>query len=321
MQILTFAFEFVMSTDKTISMSKNNFFDVIIIGGSYAGLSAAMSLGRALRDVLVIDAGQPCNRQTPHSHNFFTRDGDKPSELAALGKQQVLKYETVRFVNDIAVKGEKHQNDFSITTANGDVYTASKLLFATGLKDELPDIKGVSECWGISALHCPYCHGYEVKHNKIGILGNAEVGYELGKLISNWTKDLKVYTNGPSTINEEGTAKLTQHNIPIIEKEISHLDHKNGHLERIVFKDGSSENVQAVFVRSVLTQHCEIPMQLGCELTEHGFLTVNGFQQTNVHGVFAAGDNTTMLRSVAAAVASGNKAGAVINKLLIDESF
>lgn len=298
-----------------------NYYDVIIVGGSYAGLSAAMSLGRALRKVLVIDAGDPCNKQTPHSHNFLTQDGMKPADLAAISREQVSKYDTISFVHDVAIKGEKKEDRFVISTSGGDEYLSSKLLFATGLKDTLPDIKGLAECWGITALHCPYCHGYEVKQSKIGIFGNGDLGFDLSKLISNWTKDLTLFTNGSSTVSEEQTNKLHRHNIRIIEKPIAELDHRSGHLRGVLFTDGTTEELSAIFLRSVLTQKCEIPVQLGCEMNEHGFLIVDGFQQTNIRGIFAAGDNTTMMRAVANAVASGNKAGAVINKDLIEESF
>ena len=139
---------------------KRNHFDVIIIGGSYSGLSAAMSLGRSLRQVLVIDSGLPCNKQTPHSHNFITQDGEKPAVISAKAKLQVDIYKTVQFFNGLAVKAFKKNKGFEITTESGDVFTSRKVLFATGVKDLLPEINGFAECWGISVLHCPYCHGY-----------------------------------------------------------------------------------------------------------------------------------------------------------------
>src|SRR5690606_26609566 len=143
-------------------MANNKHFDVIIIGGSYAGLSAAMALGRALRNVLIIDGGSPCNRQTPHSHNFITQDGEKPHIIAEKARTQVLQYPTIKFITGIAHSGFKTEFGFTITTKANETFEAKKLIFATGLKDNMPDIKGFSECWGISVIHCPYCHGYEV---------------------------------------------------------------------------------------------------------------------------------------------------------------
>lgn len=202
-------------------MTAKQKFDVIIIGGSYAGLSAAMALGRSLRKVLIIDSGNPCNKQTPHSHNFITQDGETPAKIAEKAKVQVSKYETVNFYSGVATEGAKTQNGFEVTTQDGNKFSAKKLLFATGITDLLPTIEGFAECWGISVLHCPYCHGHEVKHQNIGLLGNGDVGFELSKLISNWTNTLTLFTNGKSTLTEEQTTKIKSHNIRLVEKEIA----------------------------------------------------------------------------------------------------
>src|SRR6478736_6055187 len=158
-------------------MNKKNF-DVIIIGGSYSGLSASMSLGRSLRQVLIIDSGLPCNRQTPHSHNFITQDGEKPAVISAKAKLQVDLYKTVHFYNGLAVKAIKKENGFEVSTESGEVFNSRKILFASGVKDLFPEIKGFADCWGISVLHCPYCHGYEVKNEKTAIIANGEMAYE-----------------------------------------------------------------------------------------------------------------------------------------------
>lgn len=300
-------------------MNKN--FEIIIIGGSYAGLSSAMTLGRALRKVLIIDSGLPCNRQTPYSHNFITQDGTRPSEIAEKAKTQVLKYNTVKFLSDLAMSGKKTGNNFTITTQAGKEFTAKKLIFATGVKDKMPDIKGFSECWGISIIHCPYCHGYEVKHEKTGILTNGMFAFHYAQLIHNWTKDLSIFTNGKSTLTQEQSDKITKHNIPIIEKEIAYLKHKNGNIEQIVFKDGSTHNLKTIYSRPDFEQHCKIPEILGCELTEQGHLKVDMFQKTTVNNIFACGDATSPMRSVANAVATGNLAGAITNNEMIEQEF
>ena len=226
----------------------NNNFDVIIVGGSYSGVAAAMALGRALRRVLIIDSGKPCNRQTPHSHNFLTQDGRTPKEIAALGRQQVQMYNTIVFFNGTATNGIKSENGFEIQVASGEKFTAKKLVFATGIKDILPPIPGLSECWGISVIHCPYCHGYEVKGQKTGILGNGEHGFEFSSLIYNWTKDLTLYTNGKSTLTTEQKTKLHQHNISIVEDEIEKLEHKDGKLNQVVFKNGKHVSLTALLL-------------------------------------------------------------------------
>lgn len=302
-------------------MESEKHFDVIIIGGSYAGLSAAMALGRSLRQVLIIDSGQPCNRQTPHSHNLIISDGATPAAIAAQAKDQVLKYPTVSFVAGKATKATKSNNLFKIAIETGDTFTAKKLLFATGLKDIMPAIDGFSQCWGISVLHCPYCHGYEVNGANMGVLANGELGFEFSKLISNWTKNLVLFTNGTSTLTAAQTEKLASHNIAIIEKEIEQIAHEHGQIKQALFKDGSSYVVTALFAKAAFSQHCELPVALGCALTEQGLIAVDDFVRTTVPGIFAAGDCTTMFRAVSIAIAAGTQAGAIINKELVDDSF
>ncbi|MDQ1167992.1 NAD(P)/FAD-dependent oxidoreductase [Flavobacterium sp. SORGH_AS_0622] len=296
-------------------------FEVIIIGGSYSGLSAAMSLGRSLRQVLVIDSGLPCNRQTPHSHNFITQDGEKPAVISAKAKLQVELYKTVHFYNGLATKAIKSEAGFEISTESGEIFTSRKVLFATGVKDLIPKINGFAECWGISVLHCPYCHGYEVKNEKTAIIANGEIAFDFAKLISNWTKDLRLCTNGKSTLTFEQTQILQQHNVQIFEQEIDSFEHTKGYIENIIFKNQEKVAVKAIYARPPFEQHCHLPKDLGCEINEQGLLKVDVMQKTNIPGVYASGDCTTQMRSVAIAVSTGSFAGAVINKDLIDEDF
>ncbi len=301
-------------------MEQKNF-DVIIIGGSYSGLSAGMSLGRSLRQVLIIDSGLPCNRQTPHSHNFITQDGEKPAVISAKAKHQVELYKTVQFYNGLAVKAFKTEKGFEITTDSGDVFTARKVLFATGVKDLLPEIKGFAECWGISVLHCPYCHGYEVKNEKTAIIANGEMGFEFAKLISNWTKNLRLCTNGKSELTLEQTKILKKNGVLILEEEIEAFEHNSGYISNIIFKNGEKIDVKAIYARVPFEQHCPLPKDLECDINEQGYLKVDFMQKTNIPGIYASGDATTQMRSVALAVSTGSFAGAVINKELIDEDF
>ncbi|MDD7884473.1 NAD(P)/FAD-dependent oxidoreductase [Flavivirga sp. 57AJ16] len=302
-------------------MEKNKNFEVIIIGGSYAGLSAAMALGRSLRNVLIIDSGKPCNIQTPHSHNFLTQDGKTPKEISTIAKQQVEQYNTVSFLNDLAINGRKTPLGFEIKTENKKVFTAKKIILATGVQDKMPNIKGFSECWGISVIHCPYCHGYEHKAVKTALIANGERAFHMAPLINNLTEDLTILTNGSMDFEESQIKKLKAHNIEAIEKEILELEHHNGYIEKIVFKDGSKENFLAAYAAIPFEQHTSIPFDLECELTEQGHIKVDFFQQTTVDGVFACGDNSSPMRSVAYAVATGNIAGAMVNKELSSEQF
>ncbi|MGR3856316.1 NAD(P)/FAD-dependent oxidoreductase [Chryseobacterium indologenes] len=299
---------------------ENKNLDVIITGGSYSGLSAAMALGRSLRNVLIIDNGKPCNRQTPHSHNFVTHDGKTPSEIAQLARKDVEKYNTVHFYNGTVAKTQKTIGGFEVEISSGEKFKAKKLILASGVKDKMPDIPGFAECWGISVIHCPYCHGYEVKNEVTGILSNGDMAYEFSKLIFNLTKNLTLFTNGKATFTEEQLEKLEQNTIIINEDEIAGIEHTNGFIQRIIFKNGKEIPLQALYAKIPFEQNINVD-DLGCEITEQGFIKVDMMQKTTIPGVYACGDNVTMMRSVANAVAQGNFAGAMVNKELSDEEF
>ena len=294
----------------------NSKYDVIIIGGSYAGLSAAMSLGRSLRKTLIIDSGQPCNAPTPHSHNFLTQDGVAPAEIAETGLKQVLKYDTVSLVKDTAISAVKTEVGFEIVTESGHNYYASKLIFATGIKDLLPHFPGFKECWGISAIHCPYCHGYEFKNKKTALYADGDKAMHLSGLIKNLTEDLTILTSGKSHLTLEQKSKLESMGIKLIEETIERIEHEKGFLSSIVFKDGRQEYFTALYAALGFQQHSDLPVALGCILNEQGYIQVDVMQKTSIDGVFACGDNNSMMRSVANAVAQGNMAGAMVNKEL-----
>lgn len=311
----------LVSFKKQYTMKDVSFFDVIIIGGSYAGLSAGMALGRALKKVLIIDSGYPCNIQTPHSHNFLTQDGKAPKEIAALGKDEVLKYETVQFHEGEAVMASKVSGGFEVCMLSGIIFKAKKLIFASGIRDIQPQLNGFSACWGKSIIHCPFCHGYEVKNRPTGILGNGDAGFEFAKMISNWTQDLILFTNGPSTLTPIQMQKLQSYNISIIEKPIAYFEHKEGYLEHIVFSDLTDYPLKVLYAKLPFVQKSVLPLALGCDFTAQGLIKVNEFQKTSVYGIYACGDSANPLRSVSNAVASGTVAGAMINKELTDDTF
>ena len=301
-------------------MKSSNEYDAVIIGGSYAGLSAAMALGRALRKVLVIDSGSPCNQKTPHSHNFLTQDGKEPAQILKEAKDQVAAYDRITFITVLAVGAAKVKSDFQVRTHSGETFVAKKLLFAAGLKDIMPPIEGFADCWGISIIHCPYCHGYEVRNEKTGIISNGDDAAHFVPLIFNWTKELTLFTNGQSTLSDEQTQMLQHRRIEIIETEIGRIDHNAGYIQNIVLKDGTTVALNAVYARPQFAQHCGIPEALGCTVTGQGLIEVNTFQKTNVPGVYACGDSSNG-RAVAVAVASGMMAGAALNNELAQEEF
>jgi len=300
-------------------MENNAFFEVVIVGGSYAGLAAGMALGRAMRRVLIIDGDRPCNAQTPHSHNFLTHDGHTPAHIAALGREQVLAYPSVGLVADEVHNVTGVDGDFQIKMASGKQVSARKVLFATGIKDQLPAIEGITDCWGISAIHCPYCHGYEYRDMPTGLLINGEMAIEKARLIHHWTKQLTLFTHGESTISDAHIDQLTARGITLMETPVRRIAHTGGSLSHVVLLDGTRIPLKALYVSAPFGQHCPIPEKLGCELLPSGHLNVDDFQKTTVPGIYAAGDNMTKLRSVATAVATGTAAGAFINHALITE--
>ena len=302
-------------------MEANKEFEVIIVGGSYAGLSAALALGRSLRKVLILDSGQPCNRMTPHSHNFITQDGETPAAIAEKARAQVLKYDSVQFLQDTAISGIKTEDGFLITTQSGKSFSARKLIFATGIWDIMPDIKGFAECWGISVVHCPYCHGYELRNQKTGILANGERVFHLASLVNNLTDDISILTSGPASFEDRQLEKFREHNMEIIETEVREIEHSEGQIKRLIFDDGRAMAFESMYAALPFRQHSDIPAGLGCKMTDLGYIEVDSFQRTSVEGVYACGDNSAMMRSVANAVYTGNLTGAIVNSELTGELF
>lgn len=291
--------------------------EVLIIGGSYAGLAAAMALGRALRRVVVLDSGRPCNRQTPHSHNFLTQDGETPAAIQARALEQVLRYPTVQIIAAEAITAQATPLGFAVGAIDGQQFVAQKMILATGIEDLLPELPGLAECWGISVLHCPYCHGYEVHDQPLGVLNNGDAGFMQARLIRNWTPNLTLFTNGPATLTETQAQQLQQQKIAIEEAPVLAVQHTHGYMRGLKLANGTKFPLTALFTHVPFRQHSTLSAQLGCQLTSTGHLEVDDWQKTSVPGVYAAGDATTPMRSVANAVAAGTRAGAFVNHELL----
>jgi thioredoxin reductase len=297
-------------------------FEAIIVGGSFAGLSAALALGRSMRQVLVIDGGKPCNWQVPQAHNLVTHDGANPREIARLAHQQVANYPTITFRKGLAVAAEQIEGGFTVKTDEGAVFRTRKLLFATGVLDLMPtDIQGFTDCWGISIAQCPYCHGYEVRDLPTGVMANGDWIFDFLKTIRHWTPRLSLFTNGPSALTEPVLAQLQRRHIQVVETPLKALHHQNGHLQMAEMTDGTTVEIRALYTKLPFRQHCSIPVELGCNTTEDGLIQVDFLQKTSVAGVFAAGDATTPMRALSVAIAAGTTAGAVLNRELIEEEW
>lgn len=291
--------------------------DVLIIGGSYAGLSAAMALGRARRTVLVLDAQRPRNRFTPHAHNLLLHDGAAPADLAARARQQVAAYPTVQLLATEATAATPLAGGgFAVTTPLGS-YQARRLLLATGLRDELPPVPGFAECWGRSVIHCPFCHGYEVADQPTGVWMNGEEAGQLVQLLLNWTRDLTLFTNGPATFGAGVRQLLQAHGVALEETPVAELLHQGGQLAAVRLADGRARPLPVLYARPAARQASPLGPQLGCALTEQHLLRVDALQQTTVPGVFAAGDCCSGMAQLAQAIAAGNMAGAVVSRELI----
>lgn len=296
-------------------------YDTIIVGGSAAGLTAALYLGRFRWHVLVIDSQRPANRFSHAAHNLFTRDGTPPSELLSIAREQLQKYETVSLQQGEVTRITPESGHFTVTLADGSTQPARKILLATGLKDTLPSVPGLDHFWGTSVLHCPYCDGWEQRDKPVAVYGRGEAALHVAKLMRRLTADLVICSDGSSEFTPEQQALLTNHGIRVVETPLARVEGHDGQLERIVFSDGTILTRSALFIRPAVTQHSDVAATLGCTMTENGLVKVDLQGRTTLAGVYAAGDITHPMRQVGIAAAQGAQAGAGINTDLVAEAF
>jgi thioredoxin reductase len=289
-------------------------FDVVIIGGSHAGLSAALVLGRSLRKVLVIDNKEPRNLVAAESHSFYTRDGENPMALLEIARNQIAEYQTVSFMYGIASTVDKNKNHFEVLVDKEKI-SARKIILATGVKDNQPNIKGLKNLWGSHLFHCPYCHGWEVKNSKIALIISDKNNFDFIKLISHWISDLTVFTNG--IILNKNELEIIGRNIKIITDKITEtkiIDKENC---EIIYGE-KRENFRGIFIKTEITFNNELAVNAGCATGESGEVTIDEFQQTSVPGIYAAGDLTrSHFHQITVAAASGLKAAISVNASLL----
>ncbi|PSL31988.1 thioredoxin reductase [Chitinophaga ginsengisoli] len=296
--------------------------DVAIVGGASAGLAAALILGRSIRKTVVFDTGEPRNKPAARAHNVFTRDGVSPLEILHIGREQLKAYPSVTIAQDKVISAAKEEGGFRLETASGESYIARKVILATGVKDILPEIKGIHALWGDKVVHCPYCHGWEMKDTPMALIGNDDMAYHLITTIYNLNKDLTVFTNGQCAFSAEQQAKLQQRGIGLIETPVTAVEDAADGI-RLILADGMVHHKHGAYVRAVrMEYHTALAVQLGCELEEAGSVKVDEFQQTTIPGVFAAGDVAhPMFHQVMAAAAGGLKAGGMCNGQMVAEDF
>ncbi|WP_082318263.1 NAD(P)/FAD-dependent oxidoreductase [Hymenobacter sp. DG25A] len=300
-------------------------YDVVIVGGGSAGLSAALVLGRSCRQVLVCSSGPPRNSTSPGVHSFFTRDGIKPADLLRLGHEQLAPYPTVTTREACVTRIEVQEIGFCVTMQpdrGGPPVTVSarRVLLATGVTDDLPPIEGMRELWGRGVLHCPYCHGWEVRDKPLAVYGQGKTAFGLGLLISRWSKDVVVCTNGPSGIKEKGMQRLARHGVVVREDKIAHLEGRStGELRHIVFENGEKLARHALFLHTQQRQRSNLAEETGCRLLTNGAVWTNNKAQTSIKGIYAAGDTTPAPQQAIIAAAEGSLAAIAINESLTKE--
>ncbi len=297
-----------------------NEYDVVVAGAGVAGLSAALVLGRSGRRTLVLDGGEPRNAPSPAVHGFFSRDGIPPAELLRIGREQLVPYPDVRLLRSRALDAKGEDGAFEVVLEDGAEVRARKILLASGVVDELPDVPGFRELWGQGVYHCPYCHGWEVRDRPLAVLAAGEEALHRVPLIRNWSRDLVLCSDGPLGLDETGRRKLEALGAGIREQKISSLEGGDGKLRSMVFEDGSRLAREALFFMPEQRQRSELAEALGCRLIEGEFYrTIAGdpaSKETSVPGVYAAGDAACPKQSAILAAASGANAAYAVNHAL-----
>lgn len=290
-------------------------FDAIVVGGSYAGQSAALQLARARRSVLVIDGGNRRNRFAEASHGFLTQDGRAPGAIAAASRAQLMAYPSVQWIDGEAQTVSRTSEGFEVETAGDANYQGRRIVLAIGVVDRLPAIPGLVERWGESVFHCPYCHGYELNRGPIGVLAVSPLSMHHALLVPEWGPTT-FFTNGVFVPDEEQRAQLDRRGVTA---EHTPIDKVVGAAD-VVLKDGRVVSLKGLFTMTEVEMGCPLAAQLGCNFGQGPvgpFIETNEFKETSVPGVFACGDAARTFGSVAMAVGDGALAGVSTHQSLV----
>ncbi|MFF7397797.1 NAD(P)/FAD-dependent oxidoreductase [Achromobacter sp. NPDC008082] len=296
-------------------------YDAIIVGGSFAGLSAAMQLARARRRILLIDGGLPRNRYAAHSHGFLGQDGKAPDEILRQAREQLAQYPTVKFLDGQAVMAREDAGLLHVTIEDGQHVQGKRLILATGLRDELPALAGLQERWGQTVLHCPYCHGYEVAGSPLGVMAAHPLSAHQAMLLPDWGPTT-YFTQGEFEPDAEQAAVLEKRGVRIERTPIVELMGTAPALDAVKLADGRRMAIHALFVASKTHMASPLAMQLGCAFNEGPLgplIRVDELRQTSIPNVYAAGDAAIPMSNATLASASGVMAGVCVHRSLVME--
>lgn len=290
-------------------------FDAIVVGGSYAGMSAALQLARARRRIAVVDAGLRRNRFADTSHGFLGRDGYAPQAIAEEAKAQLLAYPNVQWVADTAVSASKRaDNDFIVMTSTA-ALSSMRLVLATGVVDELPAIEGLAQRWGKSVFHCPYCHGYELNSGRIGVLATGPMAVHHAMMLPDWGS-VTLFLNGAFEPNDVQNQRLEERGVAIESTPVRQLSG----IATVELADGRKLEMDGLFTMSATRMASPLAAQLGCMFDDGPtgpFLRRDELMETTVPGVFACGDAARMFGNVAISVGDGATTGACAHRSMI----
>ena len=294
----------------------------MIVGAGPAGLSAALMLGRCRRSVLIFDNQKPRNASSHALHGYLTRDGTAPAEFLRLARRELEAYRTVG-VRDEEVTAAECQPDgcFVVTLASGERVSSRKLLLATGVVDNLPEIPGFRELYGRSVFHCPYCDGWERCDQPLAVYGRGARGVGLSLELTVWSRDLVLCTDGPSDIAPDDRARLSRNGIAIREERVIALEGADGALARIMFENAPPLERRALFFTTGQYQRSDLLERLGCEFNDKGTVRTGKYETTHLRGLFVAGDASRAVQWVVVAAAEGAEAAFAINTDLLKEDL